>query len=576
VKATSRGAAGWQWEARDAWALGALLSLFLASRLVWLLWNPESVHYWEEYYRWTAAWELLNGPVQPLLDYQADHYQGGSLVAVLLTAASFLLFGESLLSAKASALLFSGATLAALYLLGRSAFGRGVAVLASLAYLAGPPLVARDGLMIMGSHGESALFSLVQLALFLAILQGRWRTPPVFGLLGLVTGVGLWFCFTSGLSVVACALTWVICERLPRPRELGFLVVGTLLGLIPWLVYNASYEFAGTLRIVELFGVGEPIDSWARQSLWEKAVGLFLHDLPRGLLLPFGDPLPRGVASLLTVSFFAPLALALAIGLVRALRPFAALLPGRGVAAPAVRPQPPPEFVFYVYAGVFLAAFLASSFTTELERGAHAYRILLAPATLLLLPMAVSADRALAAGGRQRLAALFGCGLLLASSAAGTLHLAAREPRDTLVVTSELAECIDAGNVVRGLLLHRKYERDPSRVFAEARRVEDLKHRFHVFQGVGWGFVFRFEGNGSAEFMPHLQSLVIGERAAVISGMRATAARQLYHYQTVAAAGTATVQQRIRLGRLSQLYPMLDELWEQVPETLRFVDRIVY
>ena len=146
-------------DARDGWNLALLGAAFVASRLAWFAWNPESAVYWEESYRWLAAHEILTGPVQPLLDYQADHYQGGSLVMILLIVPFFLLFGESFLTFKLSALVVSTATLGALYVLGRAWFARPVGVLAALGYLAGPPLVAYWGVVPFGSHGESVFFS---------------------------------------------------------------------------------------------------------------------------------------------------------------------------------------------------------------------------------------------------------------------------------------------------------------------------------------------------------------------------------------------------------------------------------
>jgi len=164
--------------ARDlAWLVG-LVGLFLLSRLAWIAWRPETASYWEEAYRWVAASELLGTPVQPFLDYQADHYQGGSLVMILLTLPAFALAGESLFSFKLSALGISTATLGMLWLLNRRFFGRPVALLACAAYVAGPAVVAYWGLVVMGSHGESVLLSLVQIHLFLG--HGRHtRHPPL-------------------------------------------------------------------------------------------------------------------------------------------------------------------------------------------------------------------------------------------------------------------------------------------------------------------------------------------------------------------------------------------------------------
>jgi len=246
-------------DSRDAWILGLLVLAFLGSRLLWLAWNPGSSIYWEESYRWVAALELLTTPSQPLLHYQADHYQGGSLVMILLALPGLALLGESALVLKLPALLFSTGILATLYLVGRRYFGRPVGGLAALGYLVGPPLVAYWGLVVMGSHHESNLFSLLMISLLLALITRRSRTLGTWTLLGVVAGSGIWFCPTSGQTLLACGLAWLLLERLPRPGELACALGGGLVGLIPWLVYNFQFEFRGVMRVLELFGFGDPV-----------------------------------------------------------------------------------------------------------------------------------------------------------------------------------------------------------------------------------------------------------------------------------------------------------------------------
>jgi hypothetical protein len=60
--------------------LGAMAGL----RIVLIHVNLWDTFYWEEQYRLTIATEILDGPHLPLAEYQADHYQGGSLAVGLL------------------------------------------------------------------------------------------------------------------------------------------------------------------------------------------------------------------------------------------------------------------------------------------------------------------------------------------------------------------------------------------------------------------------------------------------------------------------------------------------------------
>ena len=74
--------------ARDAWSRSdtvicvALFCAFVGSRILWVVGNPASSQYWEEGYRWLAVREIAAHAPLPLLDWQADHYQGSSLVVI--------------------------------------------------------------------------------------------------------------------------------------------------------------------------------------------------------------------------------------------------------------------------------------------------------------------------------------------------------------------------------------------------------------------------------------------------------------------------------------------------------------
>ena len=309
-------------DGRDGWIVAACVVALVASRLAWVHWDLDTSLYWEESYRWVSAIEILRGPTQPILDYQADHYQGGSLVMILLSLPFLRVLGESMAVMKLSAIAFSSAILALLYLLGRRMFGRPTAIIAALVYVAGPPLVAYWGVAVMGSHHESTLFSLLQLLVFYDLLTGARRTPAAWALFGIVSGMGLWFCYTSGLSLVACGLTWLLLEGLPRPRETAAALVGGLAGLVIWFAYNAGRGFVGIRRVVELFGYGNPIDSWEAQTRMDKVIHLVSRDLPLGLVLPFEGSWPSSVTTLVVAAFVVPLTVALVAAVARTTRAF--------------------------------------------------------------------------------------------------------------------------------------------------------------------------------------------------------------------------------------------------------------
>jgi hypothetical protein len=498
-------------DARDGWILSGLLAAFVTSRLLWLDWNLPSSIYWEESYRWAAAKEILTAPVIPILDYQADHYQGGSLVMILLAVALFHVFGPSVFVMKVAAVLVSSVILTLLYLVGRRAFDRRTGALAALAYVTGPPLSAYFGLTVMGFHAESTAFSLAQLLLFFGLLAGRWRTPLGWAAFGFVSALGLWFCYTSGVSLAACIVAWPLMSAVPRRREMAFAVAGGMAGLVPWFAYNVPRNFAGLGRLLEVSGAADSIDPFEVQSVPAKLAQLLGRDWMSGVLLPFGD-VAEPFASVLKAGFFVPFAVGLALSTafvalalvsrVRWLR--------RGEAVVL-----PPETVFVVYGLIFLVVFLNARFSVDPANQAAAYRVFVPPAVLLLLPAAHAASRALRGSTLPRMVAIVACTVFLASSGLGTLALALRDPSGLRRITT------GAGHATRGVLLHRKFETDLARAFAEARRVDDARLHFRVLQGIGWGMEYRFESDGKIDpIRQQLEALPREERPGVLAGIR--------------------------------------------------------
>jgi hypothetical protein len=268
--------------------------------------------------------------------------------------------------------------------------------------------------------------------------------------------LGLWFCYTSGLSLAACGITWIVLERRPSVRELLWALAGGVLGLLPWFAYNTSHHFAGLGRIVQLFGYGDPIDAWVPQSRLAKLADLLRRDLVLGLLLPFEERPPPWVTVTWGVAFAVPFALGLAFALRRVVSMF---LPGRAPSSPlkksdgpfdklrvsgrrslksgrgtahaepfdCAQDRPvearggvfqraargpsgsqvesernPADLLFIVYGLVFLTFFLASQFTIDPGQGPVTYRLFLPAAVILMVPAAHTVSRGLRSGSALR------------------------------------------------------------------------------------------------------------------------------------------------------------------------------
>ena len=460
----------------DQGTLALLVLTFLLTRILWIEGSLAAATYWEEDFRWVAVHEILGGPLRGTLDYQADHYQGGSLVLTLMAAGFTWLFGVSALSYKLAALLCSTTTLTLLFLVGRKQFGYRTALIASLGYLAGPPLVAYWGLVVMGSHGESLMFSLGMLLVFHRLQTSSGRSTGSWFGFGLIAGAGLWFCYTSGLTLGACGLAWLVLYGFPRWRELASALLGAAVGLIPWLIYNLQYGFRGLDRIFEMFGYLEPIDPWIEMGAGEKLRNLFAGDWLEGLVTPYIEPLTPSLATLLQVGFGVPFALGMILFVWRLLR---------GGAEGQRR-----ELVYALYGLVFLGIFLGSSFVIAFKEGPVTYRFFLPAAVLLSLPVAESASRVFV---RHRTIASVLIAAFLLSSGTATALGATRD----VIRKNPFAN--DFGYQVWGLLSHRKYERDLNEALNETRVVKEWLPRLIMIRGIAWGVAYRFEQDGKTE-----------------------------------------------------------------------------
>jgi len=230
-------------------ALGGFLLLFVASRLLYLvLIDPPHLFPYagQESYRGTIAQELITGPTLPFTEYRANNHSLGSLVIGGIAAGFFLLFGPTLFALKLAPLLVFTLTLVFWYWTIQRAAGERVAWYFAMLFCFSPPLFTDYSVTAMGFHSESIVFSALTVFLLLKMLS---EEKPSLGfplLLGLTAGLGLWFNYIYGLTLLALLGFWFWHDkgRFWRPRALWF-ALGFLVGFSPWIVINVQTHFAG-------------------------------------------------------------------------------------------------------------------------------------------------------------------------------------------------------------------------------------------------------------------------------------------------------------------------------------------
>jgi 4-amino-4-deoxy-L-arabinose transferase-like glycosyltransferase len=481
------------------------LVTLVALRLVLIHASLPDILYWEEPYRLTIAREVLNGPHLPLAEYQADHYQGGSLVVGLLAVPFVAAFGPTYAALKLVPLAFTVATAVLWTLLLWRAVGPLAAAVGAWLLALAPPFAQVYQVHAMGSHAESALFSAAAFVLTLALVRSvRGRVLPF--LLGLTAGLGLWFCYTVATAIAACALVWLW----RRPRDvfgpaLLPLLGGAAVGLVPWLGYNLTHGFSGIDRLTELFDPLQREAATVREPLVTRVTALAAVDLPNAL--GFQDGI-AGLPGPAAWAYYGLLIVALGSVALIALR-------GRTRERKTMLAT-----LMSAYVALHLLAYVVSSFRLDVESGFIAYRFFapLFPVAAALLAMTVAhllePPTQLAAGRDAR---AVGIGVLVLALALGGYGFAS-------LVREHVADetpPFDSGYKLMGVLTQLKYRDHIERAFDLLGRLPDHPRALALF-GVGWGLEFQYEkdGNWPALATAATVTTLPSDGAAVLEGLR--------------------------------------------------------
>lgn len=514
--------------------VGAGLAALVVLRLVLVHASMSEILNWEEPYRLIIATELLEGPQWALADYQADAYQGGSLAMGVLAVPFVAALGPSYETLKLAPLTFTVLTaLAWAVLLWRWVSPTAAVVAVWLAALA-PPMAEIYQVHAMGSHAESALFTVAGFALVMPLFR-RDAVPGGGRLvaLGAVAGAGFWYCYTAATGIAAWGLLWL--ARTPARtvrRALPALLAGAALGLAPWLAYNLQHDFHGVDRVVELFGRGAELAP-AREPLAERAAALVGVDLVRAL--GFAETVP-GLPEWPAWTWYALAGLVLVALAVATLR-------DRPWAADASAPALVAALVLLAI-GVHLAVYLASSFRCDVENGFIAYRFFAPLFPLVAAGVGVASARA--RGRLGRAAAIAIVVAFLALGGLGTAELLRERPGRPLPVLAQADSLMGQAT----LLKHRD---DPARGLALVAALREPR-RGRVYFGFGWGLEFRYEKDGDwRRLTDALAAADPEQRRAVLAGIRWAVRTREAQVRRFANAGFLATHSRALHARLVDL-----------------------
>src|SRR3989442_10041259 len=249
-------------------SLRGFLLLFVASRLLYLLLIDPSyllTHPGDELYVGTVGQELVTGPALPLLEYRSDSYMLGTLVMGALAAGFFLLFGPTVVALKLASLLVSTLALVFWYWTIQRAAGERVAGYFALLFCFSPPLLTAYSVAAPGGQVESLLFSALTVFLLFRMLSDERGSLAFPTLLGITAGVGLWFNYIYGLTLLALLAVWLWQDTGMHWRtRFGCFTLGFVVGFSPWILVITQTHFAGLLihpaNVWEHFGLKHLLD----------------------------------------------------------------------------------------------------------------------------------------------------------------------------------------------------------------------------------------------------------------------------------------------------------------------------
>ncbi|MBF6591450.1 MAG: hypothetical protein IVW57_13110, partial [Ktedonobacterales bacterium] len=221
--------------------------------------------------------------------FWGQEYMGA--LEAYLAAGVFALLGPSVVTLHLMTLALTLGFLAAIYALGRAAYGPAAGLLA-LAWLAfGPSFALLRGLAAIGGYQEMLLFSALVLLGVWARLRHAERLPAdraawrrslaTYAGIGLAAGLGLW----SDLLIAPILLVAFVVLVWARPRELltragVVLALAFALGALPFLAYNVIHPNATYIQVsrqTRAVGAPGPLPApgdWARQIVSVASVGL--------------------------------------------------------------------------------------------------------------------------------------------------------------------------------------------------------------------------------------------------------------------------------------------------------------
>jgi 4-amino-4-deoxy-L-arabinose transferase-like glycosyltransferase len=233
--------------------------------------------------------------------YYGEAYVGS--LGATVTAGAFLLFGESVATARAVQMAYYVGAIVFTYLLARRLSSQGGALVTALMMALPPVMVILYTTAGIGSYGETLLFGTILLWLGHRLAHEWAERWIAWFMWGAVAGLGFWSLGLIVVYMMPVALLWLL--RFDRRRWPGYLLAGLgfLLCSSPWWIYDLTHNHAA-LRVLYDPSVADQVA--LSFSLLERLGGLLLLGIPAlvGLRFPWQAEFILVVLAPLVLTFY--------------------------------------------------------------------------------------------------------------------------------------------------------------------------------------------------------------------------------------------------------------------------------
>lgn len=258
----------------------------------------------ESQYIGLVAKHLQEGLIMPFWDYQFSSYDGGTLIAGLALMPFFQVLGQTSFALSFYALVISLTVFLIWWRFAHIYFGKRIGLFVALLFIFAPPIHIKANGVASGNHMEINFFVAIVVFFFFKIFsanpsankQPQKSKTLDLALLGFISGLGVYFCYSLGLVLLTCFLFWITINKPPFKKR-HYLLLG--------IFYILGFSFAfPRLHVFNSLIVADIFSQWPLSNFaefGERFTGVLTKQFPP--LIALASPLHIFMVYIFLISF---------------------------------------------------------------------------------------------------------------------------------------------------------------------------------------------------------------------------------------------------------------------------------